>query len=179
VDDLTTLETIALIASPAFAAIAAGASWASVVQARRLARESSLPVLQMQPIVDPRDEHRGAVIHNAGSGSARGVGFVLVDGNHVAIGNVRHGFLRPGEVVHVHMDIEATRDGAVGMVVCRHHQSYGHAWTHDERHKVYRTWLLRRPRYPGTQEMFRDLFPDSADPFELTPAGFAMTRDPK
>jgi hypothetical protein len=59
--DLSTWQEVALVASPALAALAAAASWASVFQARRLAQEGTLPALQVQLTVSP-DSAVGAVV---------------------------------------------------------------------------------------------------------------------
>jgi hypothetical protein len=73
VEDLSTLQDIALIVGPAGAAVAAIVSLAAVRQTRRIARDAGLPDLAIQITVDFETDLINATIHNAGGGVARGV----------------------------------------------------------------------------------------------------------
>jgi hypothetical protein len=152
VADLSTLQDIALIVGPVGAAIAAGASLASVRQTRRIAVEAALPDLAIQVTFSRRTGLVNATIHNAGGGVARGVSYIIAHAGQIASGYVEHGILRADELVSVQTAIAARiHEGELtkvaAMVSARDRFGYGHAWTNEEKHQVYVTRFLRRPRY--------------------------------
>ena len=65
--------------APIAAAVAALGSWAAVIQAGRLARRATSPVLYLQTIYNPAMSCFGAVVLNAGDGAARGVQYMIAD----------------------------------------------------------------------------------------------------
>lgn len=144
--DLTTWQEIALVVGPIAAAIAALASWASVLQARRLARESHSPHLQIQKVVDTQSGTIGAVITNAGGGVARGVGAFLTHPPFFAHGAIGHGFLFPGETRQIFTPIPVTDAETDVLVFCRDRDSFPHYWNANEEHRVFKTWR-GRPKY--------------------------------
>jgi hypothetical protein len=175
--DLTTAQQIALVVSPALAAVAAGASWASVFQARRFAREATSPLLQVQITAHP-DQTIGAVVTNAGGGMARGAGICLVYPPYVAAASLVHGFMQPGDTHHVVTDIAITTpDVATSVVVhCRDKYSFPHYWSANEDHYVGRTrWPQRRPRYRDIRESFMELYPD-VNPYEMHEAKMGVLK---
>lgn len=166
VQEVSAWQEIALVAAPAISAVAAGASWASVAQARKLAREARNPILSVNVIFTPNDDGSktmGAIIRNIGEGAARGVGFVLCRAPYLTAGPVGDTYLLPGEARRIWTAIP--RDEAVethALVLCRDRESYAHYWTENEDHRVLKTWLRRRPKYAGDAVVaFGEYFPDS------------------
>lgn len=104
-----------------FAALAAAASWASVIQTRRFQRESIEPELHAQPVVigavgRPQTELHFAIL-NAGPGLAKGVGYLFVAGDKYVLGFGASGFLRAGEEFRVRTEISGSPE-ARGIVFC-------------------------------------------------------------
>ena len=158
---LTTWQQIAIVAAPAFAALAALASWASIIQTRRLAREENSPQLQIQKVVSP-EGCVGAVITNAGGGAARGAGFWLCCPPYYAQSPLGHGFLFPGETRQVWTTIVVTDPPARidVLALCRDRRSFAHYWNADERHRVLKNWR-GRPKYSGdVPTIFHKFHPD-------------------
>jgi hypothetical protein len=158
---LNTWQEVVLVAGPAIAALAALASWASVWQSRKLARESSAPLLMAQKIVNASDNTIGAVVTNAGGGAARGAGIYISYPPYVVQGALGHGFLYPGEKRQVLTNIPAG-DGVETdiLLLCRDKNSFGHFWSANEDHRVYKTRFRRRPRYrPDIYNVFREFHP--------------------
>lgn len=157
--DLSTWQEIALVASPALAAIAAGASWASVLQTRRLRREDQEPGLQAQMMRFP-DGTLGAAVTNAGPGVARGVQIYLVHRGLLATGPIGHGFMFPGDTRIVRTPIPEVPEADARMIVsCRDRGRMPHAWDGHEHHRVAKTWR-KKPRYQALQAIFEGFYPD-------------------
>jgi hypothetical protein len=157
--NLSVWQDIALIVGPIAAAIAALASWASVLQARRFAREASSPHLQIQMVVDSNSNTIGAVISNAGGGAARGVGVYLTHPPYYVHGAVGHGFLFPGETREVWTQIPATEAETDVLAFCRDKDSIPHYWNAKEEHRSFTDWR-GRPRYRrDIPAVFREFHP--------------------
>lgn len=157
--ELTTWQEVALVVGPISAAIAALASWASVLQASRLARESNSPHLQIQKIVDPQTETIGAVITNAGGGAGRGVGIFLTHPPYYVHGAIGHGFLFPGETRQVLTPIPATEVETDVLVFCRDNASIPHYWNANEDHRTLKTWRGKPKHRRDIPEVFREFHP--------------------
>jgi hypothetical protein len=158
---LSTWQQIAIVAAPAFAAIAALASWASIFQTRRLAREESSPQLQIQKVA-ASDGTIGVVITNAGGGAARGAGFYLSSPPYYAGSALGHGFIFPGETREVWTQIAVTDPPTQidVLALCRDRRSFVHYWTADERHRILKNWR-RRPKYSrDVPSIFRKFHPE-------------------
>jgi hypothetical protein len=126
-----TLAEGAQVAGTAFAALAAGASWASVAQTRKLMRESTQPELHVQTLhVGPQrssaGKHLALVIYNAGSGIAKQTGFCFVSGGQLCEGFVGSGFLRSNETAHIGTDLSA--GPTHGVVFCITRENEAHVW---------------------------------------------------
>jgi hypothetical protein len=171
------LHDVALIAGPAFSAVAAGAAWAAVSQNNRVNRRSSQPSLRIQLISDPKTGFYGGVIVNAGDGVASGVGFSIADKETVISGHIGHGFLSPGQAVQVLAGKPpAATDEKFkmrGVAMCRDRFGIPHDWTsaevHHERYK--RSWRLgfrKRPEYFQYIELLCRRFPDWTPRHQLT-----------
>jgi hypothetical protein len=157
--ELSTWQEVALVASPALAAIAAGASWVSVLQTRRLRREDDQPGLQLQLMSFP-DGTIGAAVSNAGPAAARGVQVYLTHGAFFAVGSIGHGFLFPGETRIVRTPIPIIDPDAqtYGVISCRDKHSIPHAWNSHEIHRSSKTWR-GKPRYRTLRAIFEDFYP--------------------
>lgn len=175
--DSATLQDVAAIVSPIAAAIAAGVSLASVRLTRRMARDTVLPDLSIQPIVHPETGLLGAMIHNAGTGVARGAYFVIVRGGSRSVDAVGHGVIRPNELFEVQTQIAGRPEDLIGsvdasaamLVGCRDRQGNFHVWTHKERHREWRRRRLGRDRGGATitdrfQAVFKNFDMDSLTP---------------
>jgi hypothetical protein len=176
--DPSTWQEVALVAGPAIAAIAAIASWASVWQSRKLARESSTPHLQAQKIVNAADDTIGAVVTNAGGGAARGAGIYLSHPPFYVQGPIGHGFLFPGETRYVHTPIPVSDVETDVLVLCRDKSSVPHFWNASEEHRAYTDWR-GRPKYQrDIPAVFREFHP-GVDLNALTETEMAVTKDPQ
>lgn len=124
-----------------FAAIAAGASWLSVINGQRAAREARRPNLQASAITvpgkRPNDDPMVVVsILNAGLGVAKGVAFVVVGGDEYCSNALGPGFLRYQETARVELTMQAHEDTRV-LVVCRDLGKRIWAWEGLGNHKTY------------------------------------------
>ncbi len=95
-------------------------------------REGREPQLHPQVLyVDPSyrtfPRHARLVIHNAGQGLAKGVGFVLCEKGEWAAGNVGDGFLLPGQTRNVDIDMTPT-EPTQAVVICRDAEENTYAW---------------------------------------------------
>jgi len=112
-------QTVAALA----AAAAAGASWLSVVQARRITEAAALPDLHaqaVQVISKVRPDHLMLSIHNAGGATAKAVGYILVGEDSYAWGYVEDGFLPAGQTVRIRTAIPVSaQTSGEGVVWCR------------------------------------------------------------
>ena len=109
------------LAATVFAAVAAAASWASVIQARRFQREMIEPELHAQPLRVGARGRSETELHftvlNAGPGLAKGVGYLFVAGDKYVLGFGATGFLRAGEEFRVRTDIPGGPE-TLGVVFC-------------------------------------------------------------
>ena len=120
-------------------------------------------------------------IANSGGGLAQSAGFAGLskrDGLR-ASGHFGDGFLRPGERVLVRLQMpgftgpNARAEGIYALASCRDTREFIHAWSDLPRHIVFRTRLLRRPRYPEADEVFAQMFP-GVDSTGSQPTGFKV-----
>lgn len=118
------------VASAALAAVAAGASWASVVQSRKALEATVLPDLHVQALrVQTAPEHMEYVIHNAGAGIAKGVLFVFVGEDSYTQGAVGVGLMRAQSSVRIWTSQRPRTDGKILCVVaCRDVRERRTAW---------------------------------------------------
>lgn len=176
--DLSTWQEVALIAGPAIAAFAALASWASVLQARKMARESSAPHLMAQKVIDKQARTIGAVVTNAGGGAARGASVFITHPPFWTQATLGHGFLFPGEARYVQMQTPATDQETHVVAFCRDRDSFPHYWSASEQHIVGKTRFRRRPRHDGDVTItFRKMHPD-VDFDDLTQVESTVTIPP-
>jgi hypothetical protein len=171
--DISTWQEVALIAGPAIAAIAALASWASVWQARKLGRESSAPLLQVQKTVNAQG-FVGAVVTNAGGGPARGAGIYIVHPPYYASDSLGHGFLFPGDTRVVVTGIQVAEAETDIIVFCRDRNSVPHFWNADEEHRELTDWR-GRPKYFGDLDAAFGIFHPDVGLSDLTPAVVTVT----
>ena len=139
-------EATALL-STGLAAVAATASWASVIQSRKSLKESVLPDLH---VIAQRVEPSGPVygmgqgvtsvqfdVYNAGGGIAKGALYLLVHGMEYVVGFTAP-MVRPGETYRIRTDM--TPMGADqewhGVITCL------------DLHNNWRTWKLPHGRKP-------------------------------
>jgi hypothetical protein len=178
---VASIQDVALLAGTLLAAVAAAASWATVLQTTRLNRRSNQPWLRIQIIVSPATGCYGAVIVNAGEHVASGVSYVIADRATVMAAHLSHGFLQPGEAIEVLSfcaPVGSDDPVVVGFVTGRDRFSIPHDWTSDERHgiRVQRRWLRKRPVYSETIPRLATWFPDRPDPKTLTQVAPATQR---
>jgi hypothetical protein len=127
------LSTWVQLIATAIAAAAAVASWATVVQSRRLLRESRLPSLHIEV---SRVSGAGAVdgtmavaILNAGDVLATRVGFIVATDNAFAQTSLPGGFLRPGDSAFFGSDLQIS-DNFQAVVYARSQDGDEYVWDH-------------------------------------------------
>lgn len=132
--------TWAPVASAAAAAIAAFASWRSVLQSRRLWLAGLLPDLAIQVTETVASGETQIHVVNAGNGLARNVQFFVIDGNEVAEGTVPpNGFLRGGQEVTLKTGFKPKPGGkSTAIVACEDREGRIHAWSGPSGHKSWR-----------------------------------------
>lgn len=100
----------ATIGTATFAAVAAIASWASVLQTRRERLEAQKPDLLIEVSVHLPEEKVFVQIHNNG-GTARSVRFCAIEGTLMAYGTPQPtGILERGESRSIETSLPATKD---------------------------------------------------------------------
>jgi hypothetical protein len=100
----------ATIGTAAFAAVAAIASWASVLQTRGERLEAQRPDLLIEVSVHLPEEKVFVQIHNNG-GTARSVRFCVIEGTFMAYGTPQPtGILERGESRSIETSLPATKD---------------------------------------------------------------------
>lgn len=114
---MTSATEAAAVLSTGLAALAAGASWRSVVLSQRVWRASVEPDLHLQVILDVANNRTTIVVYNAGGGIAKGAAFMLVGGASRSSGYLRDGFVRPGDKLLVTSEVPATADDETECVV--------------------------------------------------------------
>jgi hypothetical protein len=109
---------LASVLSAAFAAVAAGASWAAVGQARKVSREQQRPRLDAKWL-EPGNRVK-LVFTNVGMGFARHTAFIVVSGNECCVGVVPPATLAPGTRVALDTDMTPVGDlhDVTGVVFC-------------------------------------------------------------
>ncbi len=157
-------------ATAALAVVAAGASWASVWQSRRIWQASLLPNLQVVVVFDVLSAPGNVWlrIENMGGGTAKRVGFQCTIRGALAAGHAGCGFLRPGEGLRVYLNFHAgglEENEVAAMVVCSDVEETLHAWSHKGEHRAYGRSLYRRiqrrpRRRVGYDEAFAKFFPE-------------------
>lgn len=141
----STPQWIAL-AGAIFAALAAGASWASVRLNRRQWLGSQEPHLLLQLVIEQGGE-RVLNILNGGPGPARGLRFCVVAGEEFASGYAGPqfgGWLPPGERAQVVLELAVSEGSKMcGVVACWDGAGRVHRFSDSGGHSV-----LRRPKGP-------------------------------
>ena len=175
------------LASTVFAAVAAGASWANVIQTRRSLKESVLPELH---VTGQRVEPSGPIfgvsgqttsvqfnIYNAGGGIAKGVAYVLYHG----LGEYVIGFVAPmirsGQTYRLITELTPMGSDA----------SWGGIVTCLDLHNHRRTWKLPQSKPAVTKsesenvallDLFKQQFPASTiDDFQRKKARAELVTD--
>jgi len=136
---LQVLEVTAL-ATTTFAAVAAGASWANVIQTRKSLKESVLPDLH---VTGQRVEPAGPIyglggsvttvqfnVYNAGGGIAKGAGYVLFHGfGEYVVGFVAP-MIKPGQTYRLITDLTPVGPDASwgGIVACLDLHNHRRVW---------------------------------------------------
>lgn len=146
-----TATTVAAI----FAAIAAGAAWATVTTdwyRQRTARQPNVSAGFLTPAAEIE-------FVNMGPGLAIQLAYLLVAAGHRQGGTVGRGHLQAGQrhAVRVRMDVPPGK--AEFMWACRDIDQRLHIWSYAGEHK-----RLRRGRYLNLGECFRLMYPDTPLP---------------
>jgi hypothetical protein len=181
--DWTTPEW-AQVAGAFFAAVAAGAAWASVRHGQRIWRSSLLPALHVQGVFVSygfRGERMRYVVQNAGGGLAKGTMFLFVEGDAWVCGALGDGFLQADEKLTVETAMERAKgnDTAIGVVMCRDTDETSWAWDMRGNRRPLQRWKSRwrRPVEPlSVLEVFQTFYPE-VDLGARTQVG-ARTGDP-
>jgi hypothetical protein len=154
-----TLTTWLQVAGTFIAATAALASWAAVVQSRRLIRDSRLASLHIEV---SRVVGSGAVngtaaitILNAGNALATRVGFVVASGEAVAQASLPGGFLRPGDSASFGTDMRLS-DDFQAVVYTRSPDGDEYVWDHHGE----RRQLKPKSRLPTFEEILGRFYPE-------------------
>lgn len=126
----------------AAAAVAAIASWASVIQSRRVIRAAALPDLRagvqyVQPGLPSAKATLAIEIHNGGGGTARDVGLLVVCESQSAATSVAS-FLRPRESAYfgTNMTPSSASSRVLGLLLWRDSSETIHAWSLDGRQQT-------------------------------------------
>jgi hypothetical protein len=155
----------AQIASAAFTAVAAGASWAAVTQTRRQWRREREPELHLQ-ITETRSGGQGRLelhIENSG-GMAKAVSYAAASDIEACLGFVGPNLmLQSGDGVTIWTHLTPRPEGVPvkGVVIAWDRSSrYAHAWSDSGEHKHWRrrNWPTQRPK--GGDWIFAQFFPD-------------------
>jgi hypothetical protein len=161
VGSMTTAETIQVV-SASLAAIAAGASWMSALQARKAVKFSIAPELTVQGGWQPGPGHKEYAvytIHNAGGGTAKGVAFVFVGQDAYTVGIVGTGIMRSDESVIIRTDHQAREDRKIlGIVTCRDVSERAVVWDGRGRRKHLRD---RRQGAHTALDIFHFMHPEA------------------
>lgn len=153
----------AAVASALFAAIAAGASWATVTQNRKERELAQAPDLAVRLIVT--DGTLMLRVHNVGGGAAHGVNYLLVHDNNITWDVVAKGYLGPGEDTQFfRTSIPASGtpagDEYVCVVTARDRRGVLRAWPQNPgQEKIFKPSLFRGLAQPTKQEIVAALFP--------------------
>lgn len=160
---MSEISNLAQLGSPIFAAIAAGASWSSVVLSQREARERRQPNLQtseLSIIGSKPSDHRGVslVVLNAGAGVARSAAFVLAGGDEEYCSHsLGSGFLRYQDTARVKTEMQP--DGTVrALAICRDLGKRTLAWDLQGNRKSYKGSTLDPAR--NFQTFWSDFYGD-------------------
>ena len=152
--------------SAGLAAVAAVASWASVLQTRRERRQAATPDLNVQVLVTGNPGYMEVWVDNAGSVGATGTNFMLVHQDQVDYGVVGTGFVSPGQTEGP-IRTQVVAASSIGgkdfqcFVTCRDRSGILHAFSPLIYNSTsYKPGLLRGPEYPRKQEILSDLFPE-------------------
>jgi hypothetical protein len=160
-------DTVA-VAAPAFAALAAGASWVSVAQSRRVITLGARPNLQVQRVswgqsaatleADEWAAQAIYVVHNAGGGLAKGTGFVFASGEEYVAGFLEFGFVRSGDTYNVRtaMRTAELQPPTIGVVMCHDVEDRSYVW--DLRGGPPRRFRMREK--PSLADVFHETYPD-------------------
>jgi hypothetical protein len=157
------LPVYAPVATSAFAAIAAGASWATVAQNRKERELAQAPDLSIRLSL----KHGSLIlrVHNVGGGPATGVNYLLILGADITWDVVSNGYLGPGEdtqFFRTSMPASRTLAGTEYVCVVTARDSHGvlRAWSQNPGQRVvFKPSLFRGEATPSKQEIVATLFP--------------------
>lgn len=154
------LSTWIQLVATLIAAAAAVASWASVVQSRRLLRESRLPALHIEVSrvvgAGAVDGTMAVTILNAGAGLATRVGFIVVAPAQFAQTSLPGGFLPPGESASFGSNMRID-DEFQATVYARSQDGVQYVWNHHgERRR-----LKPKGPLPTFEEILGCFYPDT------------------
>jgi hypothetical protein len=162
----------AAVASAAFAAVAALASWAAVWQAREISLSTQLPKLHI--VVSENIDTGEIRVHIANDigGLARDVAFAVVAGGQSCFGSLPPtAMLQPGDSATLVTPLRTSSREIPAIVSCRDSLGRLHVWAVDGKHRVWprRRWLVRLPlgQPKGGDWVFQKFFPDAAAPSAL------------
>jgi hypothetical protein len=161
------------VGSTAFAAVAAGASWATVLQTRRERIAALKPNLHYEVIYLTGPQRCVQLSISNNGGAAKNVYFCVITGNEVTYGFPQPtAFFKPGEGRLINTDLtspESLMAQADSFVAC--HDASGarlYLFTTDKAPRVFRLRGWRRSRKGfAAQDLARKLFP-GADLEKLT-----------
>jgi hypothetical protein len=165
VDDTHWIVEWAPVAAAVLAAVAAGASWRSVLLARRTQLDADRPLLASQLYRVANDPRLRLHIENIGSGTAKRVTFYGVAEGELAAGIAPEtGLLRPGEGVTLLTNLTPTDpDSSELMTFCLDRENVIHTWSRRDHYERY-----RQPKRPRVMEWYFDRFYDGTDHDALT-----------
>jgi hypothetical protein len=156
-----TTTDLAALGTAGFAAVAAGASWASVWQTRRNWRDQQTP--QITPSWTEPNNRVTLSFTNTGGGFATQTNFIVVSGRECCTGVVPPVTLGPG--IRVTLDTDITPLGALhevtGAVFCLDRLGTWHAWSWAGDHE--RPRKDRRPAKSLSPEDALQLFHPDID----------------
>jgi hypothetical protein len=153
------------VAGALLAAAAAGASWRSVLLARRAQLDADAPQLASQLYVMEGGLRLRLHIENIGRGAAKRVSFYVVVEGGVASGIVpTSGILRSGQGVTVMTRLMPSNpDSAQLVTFCLDRANVIHSWSRQDDYKKY-----SQPKTPRYIEWYFDQFYDGVDHDALT-----------
>jgi hypothetical protein len=149
------------IVAAGFAAIAAGASWASVWQSRRERIDARTPDMHVE-VQHAQDTDAVLVFIASNGGPAKGVYFLVVAGNMAILGHPEPSTLfRPGESRILQTTLQRSAEPPVGFIACHDlAERHLYVWAATGERRVYRIKGLRRDRRDLTDGLLMDeLYP--------------------
>lgn len=170
----TDVTSWAVVLSAVAAAVAAGASWASVRQSRRQWHASQVPDLLLDVVVNGATGEANLQVHNGGVVVARRVVACLVEAGQCFLATPPdHGSIWPGETIQAGTGTRLSdpRGLVKAAVICNDPAGNTHGWTVAGNHTTWTRGTLAKKQLSNT-DILSELLDVSIQPDQIQ-----LTRD--